>query len=63
MGWDKIHEKVFEEIISCLTYTPVLVFADLSKPFILYMDVSLDSLGVVQYQEAEGKWKPVAFAS
>lgn len=61
--WNERCEKAFREIITCLTHAPVLVFADPSKPFILHTDASLEGLGAVLYQEAEGTRKPVAFAS
>ncbi|CAM4528450.1 unnamed protein product [Lepidochelys olivacea] len=56
--WDERCERAFQEIITCLTHAPVLVFADPSKPFILHTDASLEGLGAVLYQEVEGNTLP-----
>ena len=44
-------------------YTPLLVYADYSKPFILYIDASGDGLDAVLYQEQNGREHVVAYAS
>ena len=43
---------------------PVLVFADLKKPFLLETDASKYGLGTVLQQiQEDGKYHPVAYAS
>ena len=56
--------KAFEELkLRCMT-APVLVFADLKKPFWLETDASKEGLGAVLLQESDdGQYHPVAFAS
>ena len=56
--------KAFEELkMRCMT-APILVFADLQKPFRLETDASKEGLGAVLLQELDdGQYHPVAFAS
>lgn len=61
--WDQASTETFEKIKHCLTNTPVLAFADPSKPYVLHMDASLSELGAVLYQEHSDGLRPVAFAS
>lgn len=56
-------ERSFTELKRRLTSTPVLAFADFTKPFILETDASHQGLGAVLSQEKEGKLRPVAYAS
>ena len=43
--------------------SPVLVFADFSKPFTMHMDASGIGLGAVLYQEFEVKEQVIGFVS
>lgn len=45
--WDESCTEAFEKIKDCLTNTPVLAFADPSKPFTLHVDASLSGLVAV----------------
>lgn len=61
--WDDDCEAAFRGLKCRLVSTPVLLYADFSKPFILETDASHAGLGAVLSQEHEGKRRPVAFAS
>lgn len=61
--WDESCTEAFQMIIHCLTSTPVLAFADPSKPYILHVDASFRGLGAVLYQVYPEGLRPVAFAS
>ena len=56
--------KVFAALKKeCMT-TPILAFADYTKPFLLETDVSKDGLGVVLSQkQVDGLYHPVAYGS
>ena len=56
--------KAFEELkMKCMT-APILVFADLKKPFHLETDASKEGLGAILLQESDdGQYHPVEFAS
>lgn len=62
-AWSERCQVSFEGLKQKLTTTPVLVYADFSKPFILEVDASHQGLGAVLSQENEGKVRPVAYAS
>ena len=61
--WETEQEDAFREVISKLTTTPVLAFADYSLPFIVHTDASLKGLGAVLYQEQQGQKRVIAYAS
>ena len=61
--WETEQEDSFRELISKLTTTPVLAFADYSLPFIVHTDASLKGLGAVLYQEKQGQKHVIAYAS
>ena len=61
--WLEIHQKSFDRLIECLTKTPVLAFADFSKPFEVETDASSSGLGAVLYQRISGEKRVVAYAS
>ena len=61
--WGPSQQTAFEKLKELCSTTPVLAFADYTKPFILHTDASTDGLGAVLYQEQEGKERVIAFAS
>lgn len=56
-------EESFNALKSRLVSTPVLAYADFSRPFILETDASHSGLGAVLSQETDGCVRPVAYAS
>src|SRR2546425_1120780 len=61
--WSKDCQIAFENLKELMTATPVLIHANLQKPFILTTDASQDSIGYVLSQEgSDGKEHPVAFS-
>lgn len=61
--WTPACTSAFKEIVYRLTHTPVLAFADPSKPYVLHVDASLNGLGAVLNQEHQDGLRPVAYAS
>jgi transposase InsO family protein len=61
--WGPSQQDSFSRLIQALTTTPVLSFADFSKPFVVQVDASFEGLGAVICQEHEGMMKPIAYAS
>ena len=61
--WGDEQQQAFDQLVSALTSTPVLAFADFEKPFILQTDASSVGLGSVLSQEHDGQLKPIAYAS
>ncbi|KAL7870669.1 hypothetical protein SRHO_G00081660 [Serrasalmus rhombeus] len=63
--WRKEHHDSFEQLKAALLQTVALAHPDFSRPFILSTDASLDGLGAVLAQVAEGESqaRPIAFAS
>ncbi|PIK53019.1 hypothetical protein BSL78_10080 [Apostichopus japonicus] len=62
IDWTHACELAFQSLKDQLCSTPVLVFADFSKPFVVHTDASREGLGVL-YQEVHGRLHPVAYAS
>ena len=60
---EKRHQDAFEELKSMLTSSPILAFADYSKPFELHTDASSHGLGAVLYQQQGDQKRVIAFAS
>ena len=57
-------KEVFKQLKLELMKTPVLSFADYSKPFLLETDASKDGLGAVLLQKGDdGKYHPIAYRS
>ena len=63
LQWGPDQQKSFDELINLCTSTPLLGFADYTKPFKLYTDASMEGLGAVLYQEQDGKDRVIAYAS
>ena len=61
--WGPEQHKSFLNMINLCTTSPVLTFADISKPFKLYTDASMEGLGAVLNQEHDGKDRVVSYAS
>jgi hypothetical protein len=58
-SWGPDQEKAFEWVKQALTSAPVLAVPDLSKPFQVTIDASVEGIGAVLEQEG----RPVAFES
>ena len=61
--WGESCEQAFQQLKRRLVSTPVLGFADFTKPFRLEIDASHKGLGAVLSQEVDGQCRPIAFAS
>ena len=61
--WTKECESAFNILKMKLTTSPILVYPDLTKPFILDTDASNHSLGAVLSQVHDGKEKVVCYDS
>lgn len=62
-AWTPQCEASFEALKSKLVSSPVLVYADFTRPFILETDASYSGLGAVLSQETDNGVKPIAYAS
>ena len=59
--WTKECQDAFEKLRTAMTTTPVLMYADMSKPFILTTDASTSAIGYVLSQIGEdGQEHPIA---
>ena len=61
--WEDCHQRAFDKLITVLTSTPVLAFADFTKPFEVETDASTSGLGAVLFQVQDGVRRVIAFAS
>jgi transposase InsO family protein len=61
--WGPEQQSSFEKLVDAITSTPVLAYADFSKPFVLQTDASQLGLGAILSQEVDGKLHPIAYAS
>ena len=63
-AWGPEHDAAFDALKNSLTTTPVLGFADYSRPFHLETDASHEGLGAILSQEQEdGNIRVIAYAS
>ncbi|TWW54009.1 Retrovirus-related Pol polyprotein from transposon opus [Takifugu flavidus] len=62
-AWTPECEESFNALKSRLVSTPVLAYADFSRPFILETDASHSGVGAVLSQETDGCVRLVAYAS
>lgn len=61
--WGEEHQQAFDALKEKLISSPVLIFPDYSKEFILCTDASDIGLGGILMQERKGKLQPIAYAS
>ena len=61
--WGEAEESAFQQLKAKLTSSPILAFADYSKPMELHCDASGSGLGSVLYQEQDGHKRVIAYAS
>ena len=61
--WTKECQSSFEQLKQALTTAPVLVKAQMSRPFELFTDASLNHVGAVLMQRDEGRLKPIGYFS
>ena len=62
--WTDRCQESFDSLKQICSDTPVLAYADYSKPFALHTDASTTGLGAVLYQKQEdGKERVIAYAS
>ena len=60
--WDDLCEESFVKLKQALSSAPVLVFPDMSKPFIINCDASCQAIGFLLAQEdSSGREHPIAF--
>ena len=61
--WGEEQQVAFTKLVNACCSSPVLAFADFTKPFKLHTDASMDGLGAVLYQTQDGKDRVIAYAS
>ena len=61
--WDGECEEAFRKLKEICTFTPILVYADFSKPFKLHTDTYTLGLGAVLYQSQVGVDHIIWYAS
>ena len=62
-AWDDPYKFAFDTLKAHLVQTPILGFADYTKPFFLERDASKQGLGAVLSQEQDGKRSVIVYAS
>ena len=64
LDWTEEHTKCFELLKEICTNTPVLAYADYSKPFKVHTDASEIGLSAILYQDQDdGMSRVIAYAS
>ena len=61
--WGTEQQEAFMQLKQACCNTPILGFADYTKPFVLHTDASGDGLGAVLHQQQDGVNRVIAFAS
>ena len=61
--WGTEQQEAFTQLKQACCNTPILGFADYTKPFVLHTDASGDGLGAVLHQQQDGVNRVIAFAS
>ena len=62
-SWNAACEKAFCDLKEALTTAPVLLFPDITKPFVVYTAASTVAAGAVLLQDQGNGLQPVAFYS
>ena len=60
--WDDKCAQAFSKLKHALTSAPILAYPDFTKPFELYVDASLDGIGMCLGQHQNGKEVAIAYA-
>ena len=64
VDWTEEHQQSFQALKSACTDTPILAYADYTKPFRLNTDASTTGLGAVLYQQQnDGSYRVISYAS
>ena len=63
LKWGESQQQAFEKLKDACCETPILGFADYSRPFTLHTDASGDGLGGVLSQQQDGSSRVIAYAS
>ena len=61
LKWSDTHQRAFEYLKDSLTATPLLVYPDSNKPYVLYTDSSDTCIGAFLTQECDGDEKPIYY--
>ena len=61
--WTQETQEAFESLKKHLSSTPILAFADVKEPFVLYTDASLTAMGAILAQVQDGKEQAICYAS
>jgi len=63
-AWDDLAEEAFVQVKSLLASKPILTPPDFGKPFIIFVDASLQAVGGILGQvNSEGLFKPICYMS
>lgn len=60
--WSPECQEAFDQLKKTLIRAPVLVYADFTKPFKVYVNASLEGLGTVLSQEQSDKEHVITYA-
>ena len=60
--WDESCQNAFDTLKHALVTAPVLAFPDFSQPFDLYVDASLEGIGMTLGQTQKGHEVAIAYA-
>ena len=63
-SWTEAQDQAFKALKHIIAQDVTLSYADFSRPFRLSTDACRTGLGaILEQQEADGKWRPIGFAS
>ena len=64
VSWTERCQESFDSLKKIYSESPVLAYADYTKPFVLHTDASTTGLGAILFQKQEdGKERVIAYAS
>lgn len=63
LQWTEIHERAFQQLKSACVQSPILAYADFTRPFELHIDASTEGLGAVLYQDNDSQKRVIAYGS